>query len=663
MKVNLELKLKKDELRKKLDIKDGIDGKDGSPDTSIEVRDKLQSLIAEERLDASAIKNLTAIIYGSGRPAGGGSIGSVVTGGTEGSVLFVGVGGVMAQNNANFFWDDANNRLGLGIALPLEQLHMTGNIRLPATTLTVGQIRMGAIRWIDSFGAGNVFIGANSGVAGNLTLTGTYNIGIGDSALIGLTTGGFNVAIGMQALTAQTTSSNNVAIGYQAGFAVTTGIQLTLVGTSAGDAITTGSYSDAFGHNALAVMTTGQFNVAIGRSSLAVVTTGQSNVGLGPVANSATTSSRNIAIGQSSGGGNGAGMTGDDNVFVGHQSGFNITSGTLNVGLGNYTLQANTTGGINMAIGMNAMFSNTTGGSNSAIGYAALNANTTGSNNVAIGRIALLSNTTADDNTAIGYGSLQTNTTGTRLVAIGRDAGNVTVTVNDLTAVGYNALYLSTGVGNTALGSTAGNIITTGTNNTFLGFNADASSATVVNACAIGANSVVSASDAMVLGGTGANTVDVGIGVAAPLARLHVVEKTLGDEVARFESIATNDDPAEKVWQNRVATTTAAVTTLHTFAIPASTTFAINAVIVARRTGGAAGTAEDGARYDLKGVYKNVAGVATIIGAVTKIADESVAGWDGNLTVSAGNVLVEATGELDVNITWHMTSHTFAVST
>ena len=41
-------------------------------------------------------------------------IGDVITGGTQGSVLFVGTSSVLAQDNANFFWDDTNNRLRLG---------------------------------------------------------------------------------------------------------------------------------------------------------------------------------------------------------------------------------------------------------------------------------------------------------------------------------------------------------------------------------------------------------------------------------------------------------------------------------------------------------------------------------------------------------------------
>jgi hypothetical protein len=50
---------------------------------------------------------------------------------TTGSVVFAGASGVYTQDNANFFWDDSNNRLGLGTATPATRLHVaTGNIRL-----------------------------------------------------------------------------------------------------------------------------------------------------------------------------------------------------------------------------------------------------------------------------------------------------------------------------------------------------------------------------------------------------------------------------------------------------------------------------------------------------------------------------------------------------
>ena len=44
--------------------------------------------------------------------------GATLSGITAGSVLFAGTGGLLSQDNANFFWNDANNRLGLGTASP-----------------------------------------------------------------------------------------------------------------------------------------------------------------------------------------------------------------------------------------------------------------------------------------------------------------------------------------------------------------------------------------------------------------------------------------------------------------------------------------------------------------------------------------------------------------
>jgi len=44
------------------------------------------------------------------------TIGYPVISGTVGSVLFIGASSLLAQDNANFFWDDTNNRLGIGTA-------------------------------------------------------------------------------------------------------------------------------------------------------------------------------------------------------------------------------------------------------------------------------------------------------------------------------------------------------------------------------------------------------------------------------------------------------------------------------------------------------------------------------------------------------------------
>ncbi len=157
---------------------------------------------------------------------------------------------------------------------------------------------------------------------------------------------------------------------------------------------------------------------------------------------------------------------------------------------------------------------------------------------------------------------------------------------------------------------------------------------------------------------------NVGFGIAAPLAATHALQPTLGSAVQRLQTTATNDDPSEIVYQNRVATTDATVTTLHTFTVPASTIYAIEARVIARRTGGTAGTAEDGAYYIINGVYKNVAGVATIIGAVAQtVVGESVAGYDATFDVTGATVRCRVTGVLNTNITWHMTSSVWQVGT
>lgn len=56
--------------------------------------------------------------------ATGPSIGSPVGSGTVGSVLFVGSGSVLAQDNANLFWDAAAFRLGIGTTTPATKLEV-----------------------------------------------------------------------------------------------------------------------------------------------------------------------------------------------------------------------------------------------------------------------------------------------------------------------------------------------------------------------------------------------------------------------------------------------------------------------------------------------------------------------------------------------------------
>lgn len=151
-----------------------------------------------------------------------------------------------------------------------------------------------------------------------------------------------------------------------------------------------------------------------------------------------------------------------------------------------------------------------------------------------------------------------------------------------------------------------------------------------------------------------------GLGTATPACPVHVYNPTQGNEVFRIETDPGDELLSEKVYQDKVATTNATVTTILTMTVPSSTTWAFVAYVSARRSGGVAGTAEDGAFYEVKACYKNVAGTATIIGSatITTIA-ESQAGWDVTLSPTGATVRIQVTGAADNNISWNCTAHVF----
>ena len=57
--------------------------------------------------------------------------------GTTGSVPFVGAGGTLTEDNSNLFWDDTNNRLGIGTTAPAVPL----DVAVDATITTVGTLQ------------------------------------------------------------------------------------------------------------------------------------------------------------------------------------------------------------------------------------------------------------------------------------------------------------------------------------------------------------------------------------------------------------------------------------------------------------------------------------------------------------------------------------------
>ena len=394
--------------------------------------------------------------------------------------------------------------------------------------------------------------------------SGTYNSGLGASSLKSNTTGSNNTATGASVLQLNSSGSYNTGTGFQSLFSNSTGNNNSATGVFSMLTNTTGYSNTASGMSSLYKNTTGSRNTATGDSAMFSNTTSSNNVATGYSAMySNTTGSNNAATGYSSLFSN---TTGYSNTAVGYSSIKNNVGGYRNSGLGDsvlfsntsgynnsaigfYSLGKNTTGYSNSAVGINTLNGNLTGNENSAVGVNALFSNISGSGNSAFGISALYSNSSGNYNTALGYQSLYSNNlnsgigntatgafalnanTGSNNTANGVYAlfGNTLGTYNS--AFGWEALYGTTsGIYNIAIGAYAGyNVIspsnsnTTGSYNIYIGANAGQGTSTQLNnAIAIGKNALVNVNNAMVLGGTGADKVFVGIGTSSPAAELDV---------------------------------------------------------------------------------------------------------------------------------------------
>ena len=195
-----------------------------------------------------------------------------------------------------------------------------------------------------------------------------------------------------------------------------------------------------------------------------------------------------------------------DNLFIGNGAGNFTNTGENNTVVGAFAMDNLTSGSYNTAMGYNALGAITIGTENAAFGMNCGQSITSGSYNVALGRGALLALQTGDNNMGIGRLSLSSVVSGSN------NAG-----------VGQFTLRFTTGSGNTAIGDSSGTANTTGTNNLYLGYLADTGNTGLTNATAIGYNSRVNQSNAIVLGATGADSVDVGIGTDTPSAKLHII--------------------------------------------------------------------------------------------------------------------------------------------
>jgi len=323
-----------------------------------------------------------------------------------------------------------------------------------------------------------------------LTNDGSTTVGVSGNLALPSTTGASSgvLTLGGQPFlhAAGATTVANTFVGSQAGSFATSGMGGNVgVGVYALSNIATGYYNTAVGGQALSSVT-GDANSAFGFQSLQVNSTG-GNSAFGYRALAANTS--------------GSGL----NAF-GIRALAKNTTGRDNSGFGFQVLFENTTGERNSAFGSNSLTSSTAS-DNSAFGYQTLTHNTSGTSNTAVGSSALEANTTASGNTAVGFNAMAQNTTG---------AYNG--------AFGGAALTNSTESGNVGVGYDAGAGLVAGSYNTFVGYSAGydggTPDTTLTNATAIGANSLVTQNNSLVLGST---SVSVGIGTSAPNTKLQVV--------------------------------------------------------------------------------------------------------------------------------------------
>ena len=370
------------------------------------------------------------------------------------------------------------------------------------------------------------------------TGTGLDNVAIGQQALTALTSGSQNTAIGNVAASVATTVNNLTVAGYDVNFRATSGSFNDLFGYSAGGNIQTGTSNVAFGLDAetgAGEYATGSYNLSLGDYAAFYETVGASynttlgaNAGYGPnyyttnsstvvgaSANSDILSGRDDAFGYYSLGGT---YSGSNNLALGYASleGGTQLTGSGNTGVGQVSLAQIGGAAIgNTGVGGGAAYNLSTGTFNTAIGYNALYNIGTSISNTAAGYEALY-DATAGPNDVFGYDAGTYVSTGTSNVAIGYEAmlgaTGTPLTGNGNTAVGNQALSSIQGAAtaNTALGyeaGYAGTAITTGTNNTFIGYEAQSNNATYTNGTALGANSILTASNAIVLGNSSITTI------------------------------------------------------------------------------------------------------------------------------------------------------------
>lgn len=101
----------------------------------------INTTLTTSELGTIATQNANAVNITGGTITGITAL--TLSGLTTGSIVFAGAGGAISQDNAKFFYDDTNNRLGLGTVSPDHALHILGGTLETSRIKITGEGRAG----------------------------------------------------------------------------------------------------------------------------------------------------------------------------------------------------------------------------------------------------------------------------------------------------------------------------------------------------------------------------------------------------------------------------------------------------------------------------------------------------------------------------------------
>ena len=479
---------------------------------------------------ANQVSGTSPSSFGTTTPITNSLISAITTGINQVAMTIKGIVGQVANlfnitdSSGNpLFTVGANGNTGVGTSTPGAKLDVWGNLNVGTSSIPALFVNTAT---------GNVGVGTSTPtsklyVDGPAVVTDNFTIkssGVQGSTVLGVQSNSLYVNGGI---------SSVGRVAFMNGWGVLDGNTSLITFTSAGNAhinISPGG-SGNLGINNISPAynfdikgkagSSNPFNVAssTGVSELMVANNG--NVGIGTSTPSAklqslaTTEQLRLGYNASNYTSFTVGSTGDfrltpsistANVLIGKDIGQSLTTGTQNIILGNSNTGLSLSTGSNNFLAGSSAGPSVTGSYNSAIGYQSMLGFTSGDNNTGIGTYALYHGS-GDGNVGIGSATMFSLVSGNYNVAIGASSLNMTTGDNDV-----------------AIGRGAGNVFDSGSQNTFIGFTADVTSAglNLTNATAIGSGAKVGASNSLILGGTGAYAVNVGIGTTTPAAQLAV---------------------------------------------------------------------------------------------------------------------------------------------